>query len=146
MGAHPYGAQLRPQQQSKNLPRVSPPAEVSNPISIIRERKKTTRWVIFSFLVAEGGFEPPKAPLRYPKKSSRIRLFDFSTAAQTPPSLYLPPAALAGVSQRATLVGLIPRNAADVNHPCEDKNIPHSGEWGIFFWHTYRAWIQCTML
>ena len=55
MGAHPYGAQLRPQQQSKNLPRVNPPAEVSNPISIIWERKKTTRWVIFSFLVAEGG-------------------------------------------------------------------------------------------
>ena len=50
MGAQPYGAQLGPQQQSKNLPRVNPPAEVSNPISIIRERKKTTRWVIFSFL------------------------------------------------------------------------------------------------
>ena len=57
MGAHPYGAQLRPQQQSKNLPRVNPPAEVSNPISIIRERKKTTRWVIFSFLVPQSDTE-----------------------------------------------------------------------------------------
>ena len=42
MGAHPYGAQLRPQRQSKNLPRV------------IALRL-----------------------LWYPKKSSRIRLFDF---------------------------------------------------------------------
>ena len=62
MGAHPYGAQLRPQQQSKNLPRVNPPAEVSNPISIIRERKKTTRWVIFSFLVKRGDTEVRATP------------------------------------------------------------------------------------
>ena len=62
MGAHPYGAQLRPQQQSKNLPRVNPPAEVSNPISIIRERKKTTRWVIFSFLVPQSNTEVRATP------------------------------------------------------------------------------------
>lgn len=41
------------------------------------------------------------------KNLRAIRPLDFSTAAQTPSSLYPPPAALGGVSQRATLVGLI---------------------------------------
>ena len=75
------------------------------------------------------------APLVVPEKiftHSLVRFF--RPPRKRPLRCTCPPAALAGVSQRATLVGLIPRNAADVNHPCEDKNIPHSGEWGIFFW------------
>ena len=65
------------------------------------------------FLVAERGFEPPtsglslRAPCGARKNLRAIRPLDFSTAAQTPSSLYPPPAALEGVSQRATLIGLI---------------------------------------
>jgi len=48
------------------------------------------------------------APLAVPEKIFALFARSiFSTAAQTPSSLYPPPAALGGVSQRATLVGLI---------------------------------------
>ena len=48
------------------------------------------------------------APLAVPEKIFALFARSiFSTAAQTPSSLYPPPAALEGVSQRATLVGLI---------------------------------------
>ena len=48
------------------------------------------------------------APLAVPEKIFALFAHSiFSTAAQTPSSLYPPPAALGGVSQRATLVGLI---------------------------------------
>ena len=65
------------------------------------------------FLVAEGGFEPPTSGLSLRASCGARKIFAlfarsiFSTAAQTPSSLYPPPAALEGVSQRATLVGLI---------------------------------------
>ena len=68
-------------------------------------------------LVAEGGLEPPtsglslRAALRCLKKSSGLRLSSiFSTAAELGRCLFLPPAAAAPDSQRATLVGLITRN------------------------------------
>ena len=48
------------------------------------------------------------APLAVPEKIFALFARSiFSTAAQTPSSLYPPPAALEGVSQRATLIGLI---------------------------------------
>ena len=48
------------------------------------------------------------APLAVPEKIFALFARSiFSTAAQTPSSLYPPPVALGGVSQRATLIGLI---------------------------------------
>ena len=69
-----------------------------------------------AFMVAGTGFEPAtsglslRAALRYPKHASRLRFSSrFSTAAEIPPLLLLPPAAQGRNPQRATLVVLITR-------------------------------------